>query len=211
MRRFVLTLALMLPTSTALAGNPWEELMGKDQGKTWTDPGGRFSLKKPVNWTARPRKGAPQFVDFEKTHPDYGHSARLTVEMRYIPPKVRLSHFALRVEKEIRKQARNYRPLAREKTKLDNKSGIRTHFTYQVRGNAQLTNEVQQIIAISGERAWIITFETAAGVQRIFQEDYRRMIRTFSAMAAGEITTQRGKKRRRIRAGEMVNPDMIKY
>ena len=211
MRRLALTLALILPASSALAGNPWEELMGKDQGKTWTDPDGRFSLKKPVNWTATPRKGAPQFVDFEKTHPDYGHSARLTVELRYLPPKVRLSHFALRVERDIKKKARNYRPLAREKTKLDGKPAIRTHFTYQVLGNAQLTNEVKQIIAISGERAWIITLETAAGVQGIFDEDYRRMIRTFSAMAPGEITTRRGKKRRRIRAGEMVNPDMIKY
>jgi hypothetical protein len=207
-------LALLLSAPlTASAGNPWEELMGPDKGQTWSDPDGRFSLGLPINWKATPRKGT-DLVDITKFNPDYGQGAHVTVETRALPPGVKAAHLAHRLEQEIRRSAMNYRKLGEDKVEVAGGTARRVHFTYQEHGNAELTNEAVQVLIMSGEKAWIITMLTAAGARSLFWEDFERMVKTFAPEGEGlslppSRRTREG--RRKLRAGEMVNPDALKY
>jgi len=202
-------IATFLPAA-AWAGNPWEELMGPEKAKMWSDPEGRFSIALPVNWNAYPRKGDSSFVDFVKRDADYGHEALVTVQLRNVPPEVKLSHLALRVTQEMRGASPNFQQLSSEKIEVAGVPAQRTHFTYQQAGNAQLTREVVQVVLLAGEQAWVITLHTAFGVRGLFQEDFDKMIDGFNPLGAGPAATPDGK-RRRLRAGEMVNPEAIKY
>ena len=209
--RVALLGALVLgATSPAGAANPWEELMGR-KPRTWADPKGRFSLDLPLGWTAQVSDDAPM-VDFWKQHPDSGAVAHLSVQMKSVPPGVKTAHYALHVNQDVKKSAPGYRVLAEQRLELSGVPAIRTVFTYNERGNAALVNEVDQLVLVQGERAFVLTFEYAAGARPIFEEDFAFMAKGFSPRAPGsEGVVGTGKSRRKIREGEMINPDVLRY
>lgn len=205
--------AVASPT-LARAENPWEELMGPEKPRPWNDPDGRFQIGVPIGWRAEQRKGAKNLTDLWKTHPDYGATAHVTVELRAIPPKVALAHLAVRTMEELKNSARSLQLIDEDTLTVSGTPARRRYFTYQERGHAELTNEVVQVLFIVGERAFIITLETAAGARQIFWEDFEKMIKSFTARGSGENGDDGDKlpgERRRVRAGEMVNPDAVKY
>ena len=208
--RWILCLILgcLLP-QTALAGNPWEELMGPGKGNIWTDPQGRFSINLPVNWKAA-KANESQVVTFSKINKDRGHSAIVNVEMRTLPPGVKLSHFALHVEKELKKSARNLRKGTSTRIAVTGRKAQKTEYSYQERGHALRTNYASRVVLIDGERGWIITFLSAYGAQGIFMEEFDKMISSFNPGSTGR-PVRPGKKRKKLRAGEMVNPELLKY
>ncbi len=203
--RAVVAVALIL-----ISGNPWEELMGR-KPNLWTDPKARFHLDLPVGWTGTEREGVP-VVDFWKTHEDSGYVAHMTVEMRSLPPNVSVRHFALQVTKDVQAGTKFYRLLGEKNISISGTKGVLTDFTHREQGNAQLVNEVTQVVFISGERAFIIMMENAAGARPVFQEDFDLMLKGFVGRAPGQETlpSEPGK-RKKVRAGEMINPDAIKY
>ncbi len=198
--------ALALP-SAASAANPWEDLMGH-KPRTWTDPGGRFFIDLPLGWTSR-GDGDSQVVEFFKQA--NGAAARVTVTIKPVPPKVKVRHFALHVEKDIKRTAKGYRVLQRNKVQLSGHPAIRTHFTYRELGNVQLINEIEQYVVIIGERAFVLSFAHAAGARPIFAEDFAFMVKGFGGKGPGQERRSTGKKRRRVRSGEMVNPNAVRY
>lgn len=205
----LLVLVGLAAPQLAQAANPWEELMGR-KPRMWNDPQGRFQMDLPVGWAAQPQEGAP-VVDFWKRHPDHGAVAHVTVVMKTVPPNVDVRHLALHVEKDVKGQARGYKVIERARTEVSGRPAVRTHFTYRELGNAQLVNEVDQYVLVMAERAFIITFEHAYGVRPIFAEDFGLMVKGFSGRGPGEHIVTGKKKRRRVRAGEMVNPDAVRY
>jgi hypothetical protein len=204
-------LAVLLAPAAAFAGNPWEELMGPGKPIIWNDPGARFYLDLPVGWTGEPRQGAEHIVDFWKTHPDSGYVGHVTVEMRNLPPGVKGAHFSSRIEDEVKKTAPQYRLLERGRVPISGVNGHRTYFTFQERNNAELMNEAVQVVFLIGERAFIVTFVCAAGTRGVFWEDYEKMIRGFVGRAPGDESAGTPKQRKRVKAGEMVNPDALPY
>lgn len=210
MRRAILfgalVAALALP-SAAQAANPWEDLMGH-KPRTWTDPGGRFFIDLPLGWTSRGDGSSPVVEFFKQAN---GAAARVTVTMKSVPPKVKARHFALHVEKDVKSSAKGYRVLQRNKVQLSGHTAIRTHFTYRELGNVQLINEVEQYVVIIGERAFVLSFAHAAGARQIFGEDFAFMVKGFGGRGPGEERRKTGKKRRKVRSGEMVNPNAVRY
>jgi hypothetical protein len=204
-------LAALTSAAPARAGNPWEEMFGPEKGKLWTDPSARFYLELPVGWSGTPRKGAPSIVDFHKEHPDNRFVARFVVEMRQIPPGVKVGHFAARVEDEVKEKARAFRLIERDKIDVSGATGHRIYFTHQEHNNAELTDEVVQTVFLQNERAFIITFECAAGTRPVFWEDYERMMKSFVGRGVGEETLPVPKKKRPMRSGEMINPNTVPY
>ncbi|MCA9554212.1 MAG: hypothetical protein KC933_29525 [Myxococcales bacterium] len=198
--------------SPAWAKNPWEELMGR-KPRTWADPQGRFSIDLPLGWQAQVNPEQP-VVDFWKRHPDHGAVAHASVQMKSVPPGVKVAHYALHVNQDVKKSAPNYRVLAEQRLDLSGVPAVRTVFTYNERGNAALVNEVDQFVLVRGERAFVLTFEYAAGARPIFEEDFAYMAHGFAANAPGEegvVGSGGGKSRRKIREGEMINPDVLRY
>lgn len=194
---------------TAVAG-PWEDLMGEGKPRLWTDPKSRFYLDLPVGWKAKPNPDYP-VVDFFKRHPDYGHTARVSVEMRMLPPNVNTRHFALSVQQDIEKAAPQFRIVKQSKMTVSGVPAIRTRFTYQEKNNISLVNDVTQVIFIVGERAFIVTLQTSIGAREIFLEDFKKMVKGFSGRAPGEESRRTPKQRKRVKSGEMVNPDAVTY
>lgn len=210
MRFALLTLLLGLAVpQIAEAKNPWEELMGR-KPRTWTDPEGRFSIDLPVGWTAKPQASAP-IVDFWKRSADHGAVAHVTVTIKPVPPGVNVRHLALHVEKDIKARARGFQVVERGRLQVGGQPAVRTHFTYRELGNVQLVNEVDQYVLVIAERAFILTFEHAYGARPLFEEDFGYMVKGFSGRGPGERILRGKKKRRRVRAGEMVNPDAVRY
>lgn len=202
-------LAVAFAAGAAEAGNPWEELMGPGKPTMWHDPAARFSIGLPLGW--KPVPGDREIVRFSKHNTDHRQSGFVSVEMRPVPSNVRLAHFALRVAGEMKAAAPNYRVLSQDKITIASTPARRTHFTYQEQGNAQLANEAVQIVFVTGEQAWIITLLTANGARPLFWEDYEKMLKYFVPRGGGDQVIGTKKKRRKLKAGEMVNPDMIKY
>jgi hypothetical protein len=203
--RAAVAVALLL-----VSGNPWEDLMGR-KPNLWTDPKARFFLDLPVGWTASEREGVP-VVDFWKNHPDNGFVAHVTVEMRTLPPNVSVRHFALQVTKDVQAATKFYRALGERTIDISGTKGILTDFSHREHGNAQLVNEVTQVVFIMGERAFIVMMENAAGTRPVFQEDFDVMLKGFVGRAPGQETVPaEAGKRKKIRSGEMINPDAIKY
>lgn len=206
--RPLLVLALLAAPSAAFAGNPWEELMGPGKPRLWAEPQGRFYLDLPIGWEAKPRGNV---VDFWKTHPDAGYVAHMAVEIRPVPPGVSLKHFGLRIEEETKKVAPQYQLIEQDQPMVGGAAAIRRYFTYQERNHAGLQNEVVQIIALFGERAFIITLETALGARGVFWEDFEKMIKGFGGRSPGEESLGLPQPGKKIKAGEMVNPNAVPY
>jgi hypothetical protein len=203
--RAVVAVALLL-----VSGNPWEELMGR-KPNLWTDPQARFHLDLPVGWTGTERSGLP-VVDFWKTHPDNGFVAHMTVEMRMLPPNVNVRHFALQVTQDVKSATKFYRQLGERSIDISGTKGVAIDFSHREQGNAQLVNEVTQVVFIVGERAFILMMENAAGARPVFQEDFDIMLKGFVGRAPGQETLPvEAGKRKKVRAGEMINPDAVKY
>lgn len=194
---------------TALAGNPYEDLFGR-KPQMWTDPEGRFAIDLPVGWEAKYKAGEPH-VAFLRVDQDQGLSAQVTVELRPLPPETRLNHFVLHVQEETKKLAPGFQIVDQDKVSLSGVDARRTLFTYQVRGNAQLTNEVVQVVMVQGDRGFVITLETVMGGRARFWEEFELMTKGFSPHAIAGNTETRGKGRKKIRSGELVNPDALKY
>lgn len=194
---------------TALAGNPYEDLFGR-KPQMWTDPEGRFAIDLPVGWEAKYKAGEPH-VAFLRVDQDQGLSAQVTVELRPLPPETRLNHFVLHVQEETKKLAPGFQIVDQDKVSLSGVDARRTLFTYQVRGNAQLTNEVVQVVMVQADRGFVITLETVMGGRARFWEEFELMTKGFSPHAIAGNTETRGKGRKKIRSGELVNPDALKY
>jgi hypothetical protein len=205
--RFLLLLAALAPAA-AHAGNPWEEIMGR-KPRLWTDPEARFSVDLPVGWTGTVRESAPTVVDFWKTHPDSGFVAHVTVEMRRLPPGVAVRHFNLQITSDVKRGTLSYRLVGERAIQVSGVKAIRTDFTHREQGNAQLVNEVTQVVLIMGERAFIIMMENAVGTREVFGEDFEIMLVGFSGRSPGEEIRPGAKKK--VRSGEMVNPDAVPY
>jgi hypothetical protein len=182
--------------------------MGPGKGTVWSDPESRFSLELPVGWQAQPHRNT--IVEIWKNHPDYGTTAKLTIEMRNLPPKVKLVHLSERVMAEVRGAARNVQIQGEDRITVSGQPAIRRWFTHQEQGHAELTDEVVQVIFMIGERAFIMHLETAAGARQIFAEDFDKMLKTFVGSGPGEEIPIAGK-RKKLKAGEMVNPDGVPY
>lgn len=210
-RPFALLLAgAYLVAPIAAEAGPWEDLMGEGKPQIWTDPKSRFYLDLPVGWKAKPNPDYP-VVDFWKQHPDYGHTARVSVEMRTLPPNVNTRHFALSHINDIKKRAPQFRMIKESRLRVSGVPAVRMHFTFQERNNVALVNEVTQVILIVGERAFIITLQTAFGAREIFLEDFKKMVKGFTGRAPGEESRPTPRQRKRVKSGEMVNPDAVGY
>jgi hypothetical protein len=203
--------ALLSAPSAAFAGNPWEEMFGPDHGKLWTDPSARFYLELPVGWTGEVRKATPTIVDFYKRHPDNGFVAHLSVEMRPVPPGVKVSHFATRIEEEVKSQVKQFRIVARDKIEVSGTTGSRIQFVHQEANNAELQDEVTQVVFLENERVFIVTFVLALGTHNVFWEDYERMMKSLVGRGVGEESLPTPKKKRVMKSGEMINPNAIPY
>jgi hypothetical protein len=204
-------LALALAyTPPAQAGNPWEELMGR-KPRVWTDPEGRFSLDLPLGWKADTSE--PAVPKFSRVDEDSGLAAGVAVEVRTVPAGVKLGHFVSRVEEEVRGAVRNVTILEQDKLEISGTQGVRRLMTYQEKGHAEMRHEVVQVYFIVAERAFIVTLETAVGGRGRFWEEFNVMMRGMSAAAPGEeIRPPRpGEPRKKVRAGEMINPDAAPY
>ena len=201
--------AVLLAAPATFAGNPWEELMGPGKGRVWNDPQGRFYLDLPVGWEAKP-DGTTPVVNIWKNHPDNGLVAHVSVEMRTVPPGVKTAHYALQVDTEMKRMP-GYRLIERDAMTVGGERARRTLFTYRERSNAELVNEVVQIVFLDGERAFIVTLQTAYGARGAFWEDFEKMMKSFTGRAPGEEGRAAPKERRRVKAGEMINPDAVGY
>ena len=202
---------LVLSASTTLyAGNPWEDLMGPGTPQIWNDPQSRFYIDLPVGWQPLPNN-PPTAVRFGRHYPDYGHSALATVEMRSVPPGVNTRHFATRIEAEIERAAPGYRVLTEDSVRVSGQKGLRRHFLYRDKNNAQRYREVVQVITVLPERAFIITLETAYGTRSLFWEEFEKMVRGFRGRSPGEDSLPMPKPRRRVKSGEMIDPDAVRY
>lgn len=208
-RTFAVVFVLVAP-APALAGNPWEDLMGPGKPQIWNDPQSRFHIDLPVGWTALP-DNPPNAARFGRRHPDYGHSALVTVEVRTVPPRVKLRHVALRVEEEVKAAAPGYRVVSEDRLRVSGQKAIRRHFTYRSNNNAQLSREVVQIVLTVPERAFIITLEAGYGTRGLFWEDFEKMVAGFRGRSVGQESLPMPKRRRRIKSGEMINPDAVRY
>lgn len=178
---------------------------------TWTDPNGRFYFDMPYGWTAQPRKGAANVVDFWRTHQDTGYTAHFTVEMRSVPPNVKVAHYANKVEDEVKQIARAYQLHSREKIAISGTNGIRTHFTHQEKNNAELVDEVIRIVFMAPERAYVLTFEYALGTREVFLEEIDLILKHFVGRGAGEETMPMPKNKKPVRAGEMIDERAVPY
>jgi hypothetical protein len=204
----IIALALALP-ATVEAGNPWEELMGPGKPRTWTDPSGRFSIDLLINWKAIDSEDKT-VMRFQKTNASHRQTGYVSVEVRTLPPGVKLSHFALRAESELKQVARNLNKGQASGLRIAGKKAKKTDYSYQERGHVLRTNFTRRVVLVHGERGWVISFLSAYGAQGLFLEEFDKMVTSFNPGAAGR-RIKRGKKRKRLRAGEMVNPDLLKY
>ena len=211
--RHGLTLALGLlgvATSTAAwAANPWEQLMGR-KPEVWSDPGGRFSTDLPVGWKAEAKETDP-VVRFVRVHPGTGLTAQIEVQMRPLPNDVRATHLDAHVQGENRSQAPGYKVLERKKVSVAGTQGVQTYFSYRARNNADLGREVVQTVFVLGERGYILTLETLAGARPLFWEEFELILKGFSVRGSAQEPRTSSNRRRRIRAGEMINPDAVGY
>lgn len=207
--RAALIISLALFPATALAGNPWEELMGPGKPQLWTDPQGRFYLDLPIGFKPDVKEGG--FVDFWKTNGDYGYTARVEVEMRTVPPGTKTAHFASRVNEDLKKSAPGYRVIYDQRAQISGVNGVHRIFIFQAHNNAELLTEVVQYVFVIGERAFILSMITAGGTREVFEEDFQKMAKSFNGRAPGEDSTPMPKGKKRIKAGEMVNPDGVQY
>lgn len=207
----LLTALLVTLASGKIAiSGPWEDLMGQGEAKIWTDPKGRFDLDLPDGWQVKTDPDQPQVVTFWRRHPDRGYVAKVTVEVRGLPPRVRVTHFDARVEEEVKAKLPGYTLLEADTPTISGVKARRRFFTYRERNNAELKNEVVQAAFIVGQRGFILTLETALGARGVFWDDFTRMQAGFSGRAPGDESMIR-KNPRRIKSGEMVNPDAIQY
>lgn len=184
--------------------------MGPGKPQIWNDPRSRFHIDLPVGWKALP-DNPPTAVRFGRYHPDHRHSALVTVEMNAVPPDVSLRHYATRVERDVRRAAPGYRVLEEDQLRVSGRRALRRYFLYRDKNNAGRYREVVQIVTIVPERAFTITLETAYGARAIFAEEFEKMVRGFRGRGPGEESLPMPKPRRRVKSGEMINPDAIRY
>ena len=184
--------------------------MGPGKPQIWNDPQSRFYIDLPVGWEALP-DNPPTAVRFARRHPDQGHNALVTVEMTSVPPDVSLRHFALRVERDVQRVAPGYQVLGEDAVRLSGHRALRRHFIYRDKNSAQRYREVVQLVTLLPERAFTITLETVYGTRGLFWEEFEKMIRGFRGRSPGQESLPMPKPRKRIKSGEMINPDAIRY
>ncbi|MBI4821137.1 MAG: hypothetical protein HY791_33060 [Deltaproteobacteria bacterium] len=207
-----LLLLLLLVAPSAFAGNPWEELMGR-KPQMWSDPQGRFVIDLPQGWKDEPKSSVANTVDFWRTDAEHGVTARVSVEVRVVPKGVKLSHFVERVNEDGRKSVREHRILQQDQIQVSGVAARRQLVTYQVLGHTEIVNEAVQVILVGDERAYVITLVSPAGTRGLFWEEFELMTKGFSAggSESSAVRTSPDQPRKKLRAGEMVNPDALKY
>lgn len=213
MARFRLALPLLLALAgpgVAMAKTPWEQLMGR-KPQTWTAEDGRFSLDLPVGWVPTETEGGP--THFARTHDGTGVPAEVLVELRPLPPGVKSAHFDAHIQEEMKRRAPGYTVLGRSGLKMDGRDARQTHFRYRALDNTELHREVVQTTLVAGRTGVVLTFETLAGGRQLFEEELKLMIEGFALGGAPSApsATKRSGGRRKIRAGEMINPNAVGY
>ena len=212
MRLPALALLSLVIAPNAFAQTTWQEIvMGDLPTKRYSDPRGRFSTEIVTDWRAEVNKQNPQITDFLKTNSQTGIRAHATVEVRNIPNGTKLKHFVNRNLENIEAKAPRFRMIGRKKIVLGGRRAYRVIFGYQNKNNAEQKNEVTQIYLLSGEKGYILSLETALGAGRYFAYDFKKMSEGFSVGGFTEAPTTPGRARKRIRAGEMIDPDAIGY
>lgn len=210
MRLWLLVLAMLLAPSPAAAETPWEQLFGR-KPKPWSDPSGRFSLDLPIGWKAQEAaSGAP--VSFVRVRSEDGAVlGQLEVEIRPLPPEVAPEHLDAHVQSENRDSAPGYTVAERRTVSVEGHKAIRTLFRYRALGNVQLAREVVQTVFVTRERGFIVTLETPAGGRGRLWPEFELMMKGFSTGALAPRGEGKAGARRRVRAGEMINPDAVGY
>ena len=208
-----LLLGSALPAADAQAKTPWEELMGR-KPKLWHDPEGRFQIDLPVGWEAE-KEPEGRFLRFVRVQQQTGLIAELQVEIRSLPPDVRASHLDAHVQRNNETIAPGYKVHDRRKLKVSGTEAIQTLFTYRARGNAQMGREVVQTVFVVGDDGYILTFETLLGGREGFRDELEIMFEGFTVNGVVAPSTPRrastAAPRRKVRAGEMINPDAVGY
>ncbi|MBI2373166.1 MAG: hypothetical protein HYV07_04130 [Deltaproteobacteria bacterium] len=210
--RFGLALSLILAAPPVLAGNPWEELMGR-KPQMWSDPEGRFAVDLPQGWKATSKNRAPNIVEFFKTESEHGLTAKVSMEIRTVPKGVKLAHFVQRVNEESNRAVRELRIVETDQLEVSGTQARRQLVTYQLFGHTELRAEAVQVIMVGEERAYVFTLETPFGARGLFWEDFEIMVKGLSLSGTGApaMRTSPDAPRKKLRAGEMVNPDELKY
>ncbi|MEO1234367.1 MAG: hypothetical protein AAFZ18_36295 [Myxococcota bacterium] len=211
MRPWPIVLAALLVSPEAAAETPWEQLFGR-KPNAWHDPAGRFSLDLPLGWKAHPGEATAP-VSFVRTRAeDRAILGQVEVEIRPLPPDVAPKHLDSHVQSKNKKAAPGYAVLGRQSVKVGGHDGVRTHFRYRALGNVQLSREVVQTVFVAGERGYVVTLETPAGGRGRVWPEFELMMKGFSIGAAPVTNpTRRAGGRRKVRAGEMINPDAVGY
>lgn len=210
MVRAALALVLvLLPSSWARAETPWEQLMGR-KPKLWNDPAGRFQLDLPLGWAAHASAGEGPVTFVRQRADDGAILGQVQVELRPLPPGVAPAHFDAHVQRDNEKNAPGYRVSSRRKVAIGGATGIETQFRYRAHGHAQLGREVVQTVFVIGERGYVMTLETLIGARGLVWDEFQLMRKGFSVRGGGPtVRTPSG--RRRVKAGEMINPDAVGY
>lgn len=203
-----LAVMFTIPVSSAFGATPWEQLMGR-KPRTWTAERGNFSLDLPVGWHAVEEEEVP--VRFHRTDEGSGIPATVQVEVRPLPGTVKSKHFHNHILAETRKKARGFRRLDHEMRNVDGQDGHQTFFRYRVYGNTELSRDVVQTTYVTEDVGVIITFETVAGAKARFWEEVSLMLDGFHLGQAGGPSVDTKTGRRRVRAGEMIHPDAVRY
>lgn len=210
MRRAALALVAMVAAPASVyAETPWEQLMGR-KPKLWNDPGGRFQLDLPVGWKAQAGDGSGPVVFVRRRSDDGMVLGQVQLDIRPLPPGVAPQHFDAHIQAENKSNAPGYRLHSRRKQAIGGATGIESHFSYRAHGHAQLAREVVQTVFVIGERGYVLTLETAPGGRGQVWDEFQLMRKGFS-VGGGSLEPRTRSSRRRVRAGEMVNPDAVGY
>jgi hypothetical protein len=206
----LLTLSGYGPTE-AFGTSPWEEIMGPPKPVLWNDPQARFYLDLPYGWKAKLFEDHPDIVDFSKQHDDFGYVAHVIVRMQKLPSGVQVQHYAERKAAENRNRWPRYQLIEEAKSKVSGERAYRTRFTFEGRNNIELTTQVTQYVFVTGQRGFAVSLFCSEGTCSYFEEDFQRMVDGFVARGIGEESLPVPKQRKRIKAGEVIDPNAIRY
>ena len=202
-----LLLAVVFFSPPVSAKNPWEELMGR-KPRLWRDKQGRFSLDLPVGWTPQTSAESP-VVYF---HRSKRQQATVSVDVRNLPAGVRATHLNAHIQDENKSHAKGYKLVEQQVHTVGGTKAVQSIITYRALGSVRHYREIVQNVLVVGERGFVITLEMPLGTRGIFWEEFELMLKGFSVGRESIVRQPRSRKsRRRVRAGEMINPDAIGY
>lgn len=212
MRRLILVAGLCATSNLAEAQDLWSSLMHGQKAEAWQDPLDRFSLELPPCWTPpSPKAAEGPLLVFACQVPAQGLDAILTIEVRNLPPTVKLSHLMATVEDETKKEAPAYRRIAHARRSVAGLPAIAHRFVYQEQNNAALANHAFQLVLMQGERGYILTLLSRLGTEGSFAPAWEQILKRFSPGGQFGDPLLGPEGRRRLRPKEMVSPEKLRY